>query len=265
MRRLKIPIDVRPAARPRRPAFTLVELLVVIGIVAVLIAILLPVLRKAQEQARQAVCASNQRQICMAALQYANQNQGWLPRIDDPYLNFNQPSQGVIQFQPPRAWIDFTRGELMPYVGKDPAIRQRVFGCPSDPDPKVFVNLMTGAPALRNFSFSLNKGLAFPSPRVRWGCVRLTQIRGAEHKIIVVEMDSPGGIVADINYMTFSQGTTSIVPLLTARHSGFCNEAFFDGHVELIDPKIFNGTNDNTSVGLVNAASEHYMDLFADQ
>jgi len=122
VRRLKIPIDVRPAARPRRPAFTLVELLVVIGIVAVLIAILLPVLRKAQEQARQAVCASNQRQICMAALQYANQNQGWLPRIDDPYLNFNQPSQGVIQFQPPRAWIDFTRGELMPYVGKDPAM-----------------------------------------------------------------------------------------------------------------------------------------------
>jgi len=58
-------------------AFTLVELLVVIGIIAVLIAILLPVLRKAREAAQQAQCASNLRQFFNADLMYVNNNRQW--------------------------------------------------------------------------------------------------------------------------------------------------------------------------------------------
>jgi prepilin-type N-terminal cleavage/methylation domain-containing protein len=57
--------------------FTLVELLVVIGIIAVLIAILLPALSKSIEQARRVACLSNQRQLVMAAFQYANDNRGY--------------------------------------------------------------------------------------------------------------------------------------------------------------------------------------------
>lgn len=53
-----------------RRAFTLIELLVVIAIIAILAAILFPVFAKAREKARQATCASNERQLAVAFLGY---------------------------------------------------------------------------------------------------------------------------------------------------------------------------------------------------
>ena len=63
----------------RRRAFTLVELLVVIGIIAVLIGILLPALSKARKQANITVCMSNQKQLVAALLMYCGDNRGAFP------------------------------------------------------------------------------------------------------------------------------------------------------------------------------------------
>ena len=87
------PIRV-PPARPIRRGFTLVELLVVIGVVATLIALLLPALNRARGSARGVACLSNLRQMAVAANLYANGNNGSYPSAyfetyDGPITQFH--------------------------------------------------------------------------------------------------------------------------------------------------------------------------------
>src|SRR5690606_815283 len=62
-----------------RRAFTLVELLVVVGVIAVLIAMLLPALTAARQQAMAVQCLSNLRQLATVAIQYTVEHRGSFP------------------------------------------------------------------------------------------------------------------------------------------------------------------------------------------
>jgi len=67
--------------RPSSSGFTLIELLVVIAVIAILAAILLPALAAAKEKGRRAACTSNVRQICVAIINYAGDNNDFMPPL----------------------------------------------------------------------------------------------------------------------------------------------------------------------------------------
>jgi prepilin-type N-terminal cleavage/methylation domain-containing protein/prepilin-type processing-associated H-X9-DG protein len=74
-------VELPAVSKGKRRAFTLVELLVVIGIIAVLIAILMPALARTRAQATRVVCATRMRELVHATIMYCNANKDWLPEF----------------------------------------------------------------------------------------------------------------------------------------------------------------------------------------
>ncbi|MEO7714605.1 MAG: DUF1559 domain-containing protein [Capsulimonas sp.] len=107
-------------SRNAREAFTLIELLVVIAIIAILAAILFPVFAKAREKARQTSCASNMKQIGLAAMQYEQDND---ERTVPFFFPIGSTDWGVAQSASQITWWP----ALFPYIKSS-----QLLGCPSE-------------------------------------------------------------------------------------------------------------------------------------
>src|SRR5688572_18629259 len=85
-----------PSCPRQARAFTLVELLVVIGIIALLISILMPALQRARSQAQTVACLSKIRTLTQMSIMYANENKGSLPPICNwlrtPSFTYERPT-----------------------------------------------------------------------------------------------------------------------------------------------------------------------------
>ncbi len=156
-------------------AFTLVELLVVIGIIALLIGLLMPALSRAREAARRTQCLSNLRQLGLAMIHYANVNKGCLPAAAsqniDPQTYCDWIWWGNTPTGTPR---DISQSAIAPYIG---GFRAAVFYCPSD-DVEHRVRLLPNFNGPYRYSYGMNSHMELN---------RLTWIKNSSEKILLAE------------------------------------------------------------------------------
>ena len=230
-----------PIQSYRRKAFTLVELLVVIGIIALLISILLPALSKARESGNWVVCMSNLKQIGNAMVMYANENRGNLPRpasngngaYPDDFLNWLQkPAPSATGFYYP-----LNDSCLAPYLNVQDERLLSMFRCPSDAWADRAPQ--TGFTYPYRYSYSMNDEWSHWSPAhippAYGGAInpklyprkKLVQVRVSAEKILVIEEQNPND-----GRWTHAVGSDD----LATRHSLQGNILFTDMHVVRMYP-----------------------------
>ena len=190
-------------------AFTLVELLVVIAIIALLAALLLPALSRAQAKARSTQCVSNLRQWGLAYRQYADDNKDFLPRR-------GQGVQPLAQIDRPEDWFN----ALPPYFNSQPY--QQIFAANQKLKPRsnsVFVCPVATDPGSNHFlPYGMNMNLC------PWNLPQATKFAEVVRPSQVVAMaDAPGP------YASTFPSTKPYSAL--ARHARRVNLLFLAGQV----------------------------------
>jgi prepilin-type N-terminal cleavage/methylation domain-containing protein/prepilin-type processing-associated H-X9-DG protein len=185
---------------PRVRAFTLIELLVVVAIIAILMAILLPSLGRARDNAKLSVCASNLRMLNIAATAYTNDNNayiGYTVGIDRKVL-------------------------LYPYImegqNNSDVSGKQVWFCPANANPTT----QCGYGFNTNLNYQLPTAIARP----------ITTVSVCDGGLLDNGVKLSDSLTTQLNPPSAPTTKTCLRP--NARHKGTTavNVGFFDGHVE---------------------------------
>ena len=214
-------------ARACRPGFTLVELLVVIGIIAVLVAMLMPVFRTATGSARRVVCQNNLRQIVVAVRAYAQDNDSVIPiwhlQFRDPSYHTSVPG-GVATADPEGQF--FQNGRIWRYLQNED-----VYRCPEYPERRTgTVNPVWGYPPA--WTYSINGQPAITNGNADWS-VKRDAVRPSPTRVMMMMEQSPNDYYAfDNGVMLFWWPPSAQDDSLGYFHKGGGNVAYYDDHIE---------------------------------
>jgi prepilin-type N-terminal cleavage/methylation domain-containing protein/prepilin-type processing-associated H-X9-DG protein len=261
---------------PRRPkgikGFTLIELLVVIAIIAILAAILFPVFAKAREKARQISCASNEKQLGLAFIQYQQDNDEKFPTNNNNGTEFYG-----------EGWA----GQISPYVKS-----AGLYKCPDDGTATTTTNNVTYYPvsyayvnAIGGVTTPNGIGGALASFNAPASTVVIVEIAGVTANVTSATEGATNGLPGTASPVTdgvtgvYINGTNSVTessssglmtgslgaPQISAnttmttiggRHTAGSNFLLADGHVKWLRPSAVSpGVNAQSSTNLQGATS----------
>lgn len=205
------------------------ELLVVIGVIALLIAILMPALNRAREQAKSVTCASNERQLYMALLAYASENKGRCPIPS--IVSDTTKTASVCYVMVEVGECDYTNGTWWPYIAPSGSSRWGVMNCPTDLEQVRLERYGSLALVPRNFSYTLAAQMRALPNAIDGTGIKLPAIRHPAEKIIIFEEMWPNDGNCDV-YL--NPADMDDVP--ANRHTNRANFCFGDGHVDTLAP-----------------------------
>ena len=255
-----------------KTAFTLVELLVVIGIISILVAMLLPALNAAREAAKTVACASNMRQVAMAAHMYSAENNGQLPYAYDRGSGPNDPLRRVTFFSLMAPQLGLKYDPMNPYASQ--WYEDSVLHCPSDDLPRnpVYETYREGGRSsycVNGFVSDVytpqNPSYTVTGASTNAGTRKMSQIPSPSTTILLVEnwewlgpfgVDYSAGVwgyggyspvtvyIQSISY-GYATGVNTPAALDMGKQGyhnrsngrGICNWAFADGHVDAMNWK----------------------------
>jgi prepilin-type N-terminal cleavage/methylation domain-containing protein/prepilin-type processing-associated H-X9-DG protein len=229
----------------RREAFTLIELLVVIAIIAILAALLLPALAKAKQSAQSTRCLSNLKQLQLAWLSYAHDNN------DRLVPNKSRNAGGLIQRSVAPSWVlgnakrDRSLSNIQTGLLYSHAGAEGVYRCPSDKS----LTKGAGTPSLRIRSYSLStwlggdlagKGMQANTEKVPRFKAKLAAIFAPSRTFAFLDEHQDGiddGLFGAYDPIHWTEPDAdpelkTWLEMPSDRHNRGCNFSFADGHVE---------------------------------